>query len=74
MIKSAGFYDYAWNPVTGCLHGCPYCYAARDYKRWGMSFEPTLHEDRLSEPYKVRASRIFVTHYTDLMGDFIPTE
>lgn len=19
--------DYTWNPVTGCLHGCPYCYA-----------------------------------------------
>ena len=19
--------DSTWNPVTGCLHGCPYCYA-----------------------------------------------
>lgn len=74
MIQSSGFYDYAWNPVTGCLHGCPYCYAARDYKRWGLSFEPTFHEDRLIEPYKAKHSRIFVTHYTDLMGDFIPIE
>ena len=21
--------DASWNPVTGCLHGCKYCYAAR---------------------------------------------
>ena len=21
--------DASWNPVTGCLHGCPYCYARR---------------------------------------------
>ena len=19
--------DSTWNPVTGCLHGCEYCYA-----------------------------------------------
>ena len=19
--------DASWNPVTGCLHGCEYCYA-----------------------------------------------
>ncbi len=24
-----------WNPVTGCLHGCPYCYAARIAARFG---------------------------------------
>lgn len=21
--------DYTWNPITGCLHECPYCYARR---------------------------------------------
>ncbi|MCD8150562.1 MAG: phage Gp37/Gp68 family protein [Clostridiales bacterium] len=21
--------DHTWNPITGCLHGCPYCYARR---------------------------------------------
>lgn len=26
--------DYTWNPVTGCLHGCPYCYAERIAKRF----------------------------------------
>lgn len=25
---------YTWNPVTGCLHGCPYCYAKRIAERF----------------------------------------
>ena len=27
--------DYTWNPVTGCLHGCPYCYARKVATRFG---------------------------------------
>ena len=27
--------DYTWNPVTGCLHGCPYCYARGIANRFG---------------------------------------
>lgn len=27
--------DYTWNPVTGCLHECEYCYARRIAKRFG---------------------------------------
>jgi protein gp37 len=27
--------DMTWNPVTGCLHGCDYCYARRIAKRFG---------------------------------------
>ncbi|MBP2071179.1 DUF5131 family protein [Thermoanaerobacterium butyriciformans] len=26
--------DFTWNPVTGCRHGCPYCYAAKQAKRF----------------------------------------
>ena len=26
--------DSTWNPVTGCLHGCPYCYARRIAERF----------------------------------------
>lgn len=25
---------YTWNPVTGCLHGCSYCYARRIARRF----------------------------------------
>ena len=27
--------DSSWNPVTGCLHGCPYCYARSMANRFG---------------------------------------
>lgn len=27
--------DVTWNPVTGCLHGCPYCYARKIAQRFG---------------------------------------
>lgn len=27
--------DSTWNPVTGCLHGCEYCYARGIAKRFG---------------------------------------
>ena len=26
--------DSTWNPVTGCLHGCEYCYARGIAKRF----------------------------------------
>jgi protein gp37 len=26
--------DYTWNPVTGCLYRCPYCYARRMARRF----------------------------------------
>lgn len=30
---------YTWNPVTGCLHNCPYCYARTIANRFGTSGE-----------------------------------
>ncbi len=26
--------DHTWNPITGCRHGCPYCYARRMSSRF----------------------------------------
>ena len=73
MMKSNGFYDYAWNPVEGCLHDCKYCYAKRDLERRGKSFNPIFYPDRLEEPLQIRSKkRIFVTHYCDLFGEWVP--
>lgn len=34
-MTSIDWADMTWNPVTGCLHGCPYCYAALTARRFG---------------------------------------
>lgn len=73
---------YTWNPVTGCKHGCPYCYARRlavgrlrGRFGYGNVFEPTLHAGRLLEPLKVqKPARIFVCSMGDLMGEWVPTK
>jgi len=70
--------DYTWNPVVGCLAGCPYCYAARMTKRFagkGGDFKPTFHASRLDDPQKVKTPQnIFVCSMADLFGDWIPDE
>lgn len=32
--------EATWNPVTGCLHGCEYCYARRIAERFGSNLMP----------------------------------
>lgn len=34
--------DASWNPVTGCLHGCEYCYAKRIAERFGSNQMPVF--------------------------------
>lgn len=36
--------DASWNPVTGCLHGCPYCYARRIAERFGSRMQPIFRD------------------------------
>ena len=52
--------DATWNPVTGCLHGCEYCYARGIARRFGghrFQLPPTGptpgKTDRLIEPLKI---------------------
>lgn len=37
--------DSTWNPVTGCLHGCEYCYARRIAERFGGCWRLDLPAD-----------------------------
>jgi Bacteriophage protein gp37 len=36
--------DSTWNPVTGCLHGCEYCYARKIIDRFGGASETHCNE------------------------------
>jgi protein gp37 len=66
--------DYTWSPVTGCKHGCDYCYARRIADRiYPEKFEPTFRPNRLGEPSKVKTpSKIFVSDMGDLLGAWVP--
>lgn len=37
--------DSSWNPVTGCLHGCEYCYAKRMVERFGWETDAEMLHD-----------------------------
>ena len=65
--------DYTWNPVTGCLHGCPYCYMQRMVKRGIYNMKPTFYEKRLKSPIGIgNQSKIFVSSTGDLFGHWVP--
>lgn len=67
--------DATWNPVTGCLHGCGYCYARRLSHRLGRSFAPALHPERLGEPAREhQPRRVFVCSMADLFGTWVPRQ
>ena len=41
--------DFTWNPVTGCLHGCPYCYARKQTKRFSGDVRLNKSSDQLKK-------------------------
>lgn len=77
---------WSWNPVTGCEHGCPYCYALDIANRfYPHKFEPTFHPDRLTALQNTRVpgprwagdigyKGVFVCSMADLFGDWLPQE
>lgn len=75
MLQSSTFYKWAWDIVTGCRNGCPYCYARAKWEREGKDFEEVqFHEDLLEEPFYVKPSIVFCNHYSDIMGAEVKNE
>lgn len=75
---------WSWNPVTGCKHGCPYCYARDISIRFSGDFEPREHMYRLSAPRltvipdhlkeEPGITNVFVCSMADLFGEWVPEE
>lgn len=81
---------WSWNPVTGCLHGCDYCYAReiatseRAKAAYPAGFTPLFHHERLDAPANTTIPaahrddpayrRVFVCSMADLYGRWVPDE
>lgn len=76
---------WSWNPVTGCLHDCSYCYARDIANRfYPEGFAPTFHPERLGAPAATRVPaaaanepaerQVFVCSMADLFGRWVPRE
>lgn len=77
---------WSWNPITGCLHDCDYCYA-RDIANsermdefYPDKFAPALRPHRLWVPTKARVPEesttaqrnVFVGSMADVFGKWVP--
>jgi protein gp37/ParB-like chromosome segregation protein Spo0J len=75
----------SWNPITGCEHDCPYCYA-RDIANqiYPHKFEPTIYPGRLTAPDRttrpdpddpdIRTRNVFTGSMSDIFGRWVPHE
>jgi len=77
---------WSWNPITGCLHNCAYCYARDIANRfYPYGFQPAFIPERLDAPAntKQRSPRwtgdigyrnVFTCSMADLFGKWVPAE
>lgn len=80
--------QHSWNPITGCKHECPYCYARDIVYQKGRQhvfpngFEPTFRPNALAVPPKppmnsltdTRFKNVFTCSMADLFGRWVPNE
>lgn len=69
-----GWCDSTWNPVTGCIHGCAYCYARGIADRFG-SFETIDGENIkvLNTGYSINCVEVKEKARTPYPEKFTPT-
>ena len=81
---------WTWNVITGCLHGCVYCYAReiaanpRFAPRFPAGFTPLFHPDRLPAPLHTVIpaahrgdpawNKVFAGSMADNYGRWVPGE
>lgn len=72
---------WTWNPITGCLHGCDYCYARDIAARFfPQKFETSMYPNRIRAPKNTQPTKeyggdkVFVCSMADLFGKWVPQE
>ena len=67
--------EWTWNPASGCLNTCEYCYARKIAMRFRGHFFPEFWPGRLKQVYELKKpSRIFVGSASDTWGPWVPEE
>lgn len=82
--------NFTWNPITGCLYDCPYCYAKVNYMRFhkqnekkpyimideelNQSFDPKFWGYRLEDKMPKKPSKIFVGSMGEMFGFLVPRD
>ncbi len=73
---------WTWNPITGCLNDCDYCYARDIAARfYDHGFAPTFHPKRLRAPFNtsypkdaktnIGARNVFLVSMGDMLGSWV---
>jgi protein gp37/ParB-like chromosome segregation protein Spo0J len=76
---------HSLNTITGCRHGCPYCYARDIAERFlEQHFEPSFYPVRLAAPANEKVpdesatdmsyKNVFANSMSDLFGKWVPEE
>lgn len=61
--------DYSWNPITGCLQGCPYCYARKMTARFsGDVRRNKTKEDKFTYDHETGIYHLKETFLSDTGG------
>lgn len=77
--------QWSWNPITGCKHDCPYCYARDIAKRfYPQGFDPSIYPCRFAAPQNTRVPQkaaedtafknVFTGSMADIFGRWVPAE
>lgn len=69
--------DWTFNPISGCLYGCEYCYMKRMEKRFPGIMRPKFHPEYLEKFKRMRKAKagdkIFVGSSGDMWGYWAKT-
>lgn len=75
LESGIGWTRWTWNPWAGCIHvspGCDYCYANRDFARWGKDFSQVKRTTDAVWKKPYRMSKQLALEYPGVPVSMIP--